>query len=147
MGFIDDTLKGIPLNPVLRERIDILKEKIAEMNTTIDGLAKKNSVLEKKNAELVTKITNLKQQLSKQEAITNDFAEIRGLKIKKLPAGGYEETMAYCFHCNSPLSSKHRTKNLECSKCGYKTAIQARHLSVVLSELKGEETPSWWNKY
>ena len=75
------------------------------------------------------------------------FKNIRGLKIKELHNGEYEDNIAYCFHCKTPLSASHRLKQLECSNCGYKTSIQYRHLCLVLSELKGEETPEWWKKY
>ncbi len=146
MGIIDDFLKGLPINPVLRERIGILGKKVDEMNASINRLTKKNEALEKENASFLAEVTELKQQLSKQKASTSNFTPIRGLKIKNLPAGGYEETIAYCFHCESPLSSAHRTKTLSCSKCGYKSSIQARHLSLVIAELKKEELPEWWKR-
>lgn len=74
----------------------------------------------------------------------NLYTIIRGLKIKNLPNGGYEEKIAYCFHCESPMSFSSRMKVLECTKCGYKSSIQARHLQCVIAELKGEELPEWW---
>lgn len=147
MGIVDDFLKGLPVNPVLREKIDILRAQVSDMNSTIDTLTAENSALKKKNSDLLKEITRLEKDLSDEQASSNEFTPTRGLKIKNIPAGGYDESVAYCFHCESPLSSSHKMKNLECSKCGYKTSIQARHLSVVLSELNGEEIPSWWNKY
>jgi ribosomal protein L37AE/L43A len=136
MGIVDDFLKGLPVNPVLRE-------KVSEMNSTIDRLTETNASLEKENSDLVAENAKLRQQFSEQKASASEFTDTRGLKIKKLPTGGYVETVAYCPHCYSPLSSSHRMKVLECSKCGYKTSIQARHLSIVVSELKGEKLPEW----
>ena len=147
MGIVDDFLKGLPVNPVLREKIDILRVQVSEMNSTIDTLTTKNSELEEENSNLLREITHLKKDISDKKTSSNDFTPTRGLKIRNLPAGGYDESVAYCFHCESPLSSTHRTKNFECSKCGYKTSIQARHLCVVISELKEEKTPEWWRKY
>jgi len=137
MGFVDDFLKGLPVNAVLREKVE-------KMYSTINNLTEKNATLEKENADLITKNIELTQQLSEQKTSANDFIKIRGLKIRNLPTGGYEETIAYCFHCESPLSATSKMHKLECSKCGYKTSIQLRHLSCVLSELKGEELPEWW---
>ena len=111
------------------------------MHSTINSLTEKNSALEKKNAELEAEVANLKQQLSKQKVSSGKFANIRGLKIKKLPTGVYDETMAYCLHCESPMSSSHDKEVLKCTKCEHKSSIQARYLSVVISELKGEELP------
>lgn len=140
MGIVDDLLKGLPVNPVLRERIE-------EMHSTINSLTKENAALKKENTDLIAKNTELMQQLSKQKASASNFTETRGLKIKNIPAGGYDETVAYCFHCEFPLHSSSRMAKLECSKCGYRSAIQARHLSVVISELKGEKLPEWWKKF
>lgn len=139
---------------ILKERIALANDKFSALETEMqkamsekDSLAsevdKLNNILEYQDQ----KIRKLEQQLSNLAETSKKFTEIRGIKIRNLPAGKFEEEISYCFHCESPLSSTHRTKNLECSKCGYKTSIQARHLCVVLSELKGEETPDWWRKY
>lgn len=130
MRIIDDFLKGLPVNPILRE-------KILEMDTTINRLTEENIALKKENADLLTKNSELSHVLADKTMLANDFTNTRGLKIRKLPTGGYEETIAYCVQCKTPLSSSHRTKNLECSQCWYKSSIQARHLSVVISELRG----------
>ena len=139
MGFVDDLLQGIPVNAILREKIEA-------MHATINSLTEKNTALEKANANLVTKNAELIQQLSEQTTSASDFTKIRGLKIRNLPTGGYEETIAYCFHCESPMSSPRKMKALECTKCDYKSSIQARHLRCVIAELKGEELPDWWKQ-
>ena len=86
----------------------------------------------------------LKKEIDKRTRDNQYFSEIRGIKIRKLATGQFEESTAYCFHCESPLSASGTMKYLECSKCGYKTSIQRRYLLLVIQELKGEKTPDWW---
>ena len=139
---------------ILKERIALANDKFSILETEMQKTKSKNDALTSEVAKLNNileyqeqKIRKFEQQLSDLAETSKKFTETRGVKIRNLPSGKFEEEISYCFHCESPLSSTHRTKNLECSKCGYKTSIQGRHLCVVLSELKGEETPDWWRKY
>ena len=137
MGIIADILKGIPLNSVLQE-------KITEMDRAVDSLTKENATLKAENSKLLKEISQLTHQLQKEDVTAKDFKDIRGLKIRKFPTGGYDESVAYCSHCLSPLSASNRLKPLVCSKCGYQTSIKAMHLSIIIDELKGAPLPAWW---
>lgn len=138
---------------ILKERIALANDRYSILEEKVAVLQKNNEALgaEKKNLQAgleqeKQKVRRLEDELSKQNTSSNKFTETRGIKIKNLPSGGYDEFVPYCFHCDSPLSASASMSILECSKCGYKSSIQKRHFSCVISEIKGEKTPEWWGK-
>lgn len=132
---------------ILKERLALASDKYAKLESDKNTLASEVEKLRKITEDQQIQIKQLEQRLAEKNHDTLEFVKIRGIKILRTGKDSFDENTAYCFHCRSPLSAQNRMSILSCSKCGYKSSIQKRHLSCVLSEVKGEPTPDWWKKY
>jgi|GEM_PF-3478700 len=132
---------------ILKERLDLAKDKYDMLEKEKNALAIEVEKLHKMIEAQEEKIQYLEKSLSKIEQENENFIDVHGVKIKRLGENIFDERVAYCFHCGTPLSAPSKMAILTCSKCGYKSSIQKRHLSCVISEAKGEQTPSWWKGY
>jgi regulator of replication initiation timing len=64
MSWLTDTLQGIPLNAVLREKISLVEQKLKDMELEKKKLEERVTELDKENSGLKTENANLKQQLA-----------------------------------------------------------------------------------
>ena len=132
---------------ILKERLSLASDKYAMLELEKNALVIEVEKLQKMVEAQKEKIQQLEKTLSEKNKDNANFIDVHGVKIKRLGENIVDENVLYCFNCRTPLSAPSKMAILTCSKCGYKSSIQKRHLSCVILEAKGEETPSWWNRY
>jgi len=125
MGFIDNLISGIPINPVLRERLLLVEEKY--------------KLLEKEKVELQEKVTGLEQHLA--ECIQQlsayvgqeEFIEHRGALFKRSPSGGYVNSV-YCPKCHNSVGS-HGDLPFYCIPCKWLAGFKKNELNLVIQSI------------
>lgn len=133
--------KGYNMNPLslLEKAINehgsatILKERSKLVKEMLEKVENENSELKAKLATAEDKITELMQKVP-----NNAFVEYRGVKFKRKPSGGFENT-AYCISCEAGMASTSSgTQPFVCGKCSGFSGFKANELSSVISEVSEE---------
>lgn len=113
----------------------ILKEHLSLLNTKLGLLREDIENLEKENAHLIKRNTELEQELSRQKQ-SEEFVESHGALFKPIPGGGYSET-PYCPVCHRTMWCFQRVFPYECSdkNCGHKANFKGADIQRIINEL------------
>jgi len=130
MGAISDAISSvlseIPLSAVLRERLELAKDRVQILE---DDKVR----LQEENAGLVDRVRTLERQIA-EHAISEEFVEHHGALFKRRRSGGYHECV-YCPSCRSPMSSLQDVLPFSC-KCGQSVNFTGNDLERVMGELE-----------
>jgi hypothetical protein len=115
MGWLTDLLQGIPLNPTLRERVELAEQKSLMMEAE-----------NKRLQSQVEALTILNDRLTKQVA-EHDAAQVRETEQKGVMYGCYyfggDRSKLYCIKCYETLNKKYPMAAAgrlghQCTVCG-----------------------------
>ena len=115
---IIELIADIPTNAVLREQAKTLEKKLIE--------------LEQENARLKNNIKEIEKQLA-AKTVEETLIEHRGVFFKRLPNGGYAQTV-YCIDCHKPMSSGQKVLNYRCM-CGFVADFTGKQLDEIMRSL------------
>ena len=124
-----DVTNGAIRGPALQERIAFLKDRLEAAHQDYERL-------EAENTQLKAHVADLWRQLQTHLA-ANEFVEHRGAFFKRLPGGGYHQTV-YCPLCKSPAGHSPRmSTNFLCKRteCDWFSDFAADELPQILNEL------------
>lgn len=124
-NIVSDILQGIPVNAVLRERIELAAERLKAAEEKNVELQKKVTALEKDNRKL-------KNQVS-EKAKLNEFIEHRGALFKRKGANGYHNAV-FCRKCKGTMISLEGVLPYSCD-CGACVDFTGNQLASVMGEL------------
>ena len=110
----------------------ILKERLEHVKDLLDKAVKEKSELENELEKARMEIGQLKTRIPNIE-----FVEYRGVKLKRKPSGGFEET-AYCTCCEAGMGSIDGDMPFACGKCHALSGFNARELASVMKEAESE---------
>jgi FtsZ-binding cell division protein ZapB len=126
MVFIDSLLQGIPINAVLREKLDLVKQKYNELEIENQKLNEHVSALKTENGDL-------KKQLAAFQ-VEQKFIQQEGVLWKKEPNGKY---LPYCPICKTVLSPipPQRPDFLTCTQCNFDAPFHPNQVSNITASL------------
>lgn len=121
-----DALASVPLNAVLRERLDRAGDEEKALHDRIRAL-------EEENAHLKKDVENLTRQVQEQSA-ASEYIECRGAIFKRKPGGLYEGVV-YCPGCRKPAACL-PTQMVACGGCGWVWKLKSNAIHGCISELE-----------
>lgn len=122
----NDLLTGIPVNAVLRERINLFKDKL--------------QILEEQKAHLIEELNSLRQSLAEAKkqlaayAVTEQYLEHRGAAFKRKAGGGFHAAV-YCPACHVSTAPFPPGAEYNCSRCNWHSQFVEADLGKILKEL------------
>lgn len=122
---IQDLLVGVPINPVLRERLQLIQD--AEK-----ALKERIRALEEENADLKKAACEMAQQIQAHVALA-EYVEHAGALFKRKPGGGYHLSV-YCPSCKKPTSTIGGM--VMCAPCSWIWAHKQTSIHRFASELE-----------
>ncbi|MFA6716993.1 MAG: hypothetical protein WCS27_16555 [Victivallaceae bacterium] len=123
-----EILSGIPINSVLRERIELLKEIYVLKEKEIDELRKKLTQSEKEREHLLKQLT--------EQSETKQFVEYLGAYFKKNHKGEFEQVV-YCPKCK--LSTFDAINAFNCPECHWRSPFESYELPKIIKELNDSQ--------
>lgn len=127
LNLIEQLIREHGSSSILRERLLLLKDKLA-------ALEEESSDLKHKLADAQKEISDMRAQIE-NNLIKNQFVEHRGAFFKRKPSGGYDKAV-YCPHCQSPLSSLEKNLPYYCERCLITLDFNGKELDAILKELE-----------
>ena len=150
---VSGILAKFPLEPVLRERLVLFKERLELEQSKLDtcerqkaylqdryaDLQKAHDALQALNADLQRKFDQSAQEVHRQQEDRrpqlDHFTENSGALFKRSPAGGYHRAV-YCPRCRTSTAPfPPRTGNYICDRCDWSAAFGQADLDRILAEL------------
>lgn len=128
MGIVKDVqelLAGVPINPVLRERLQLVQD-------TEKTLKDRIRALEEENADLKKAVCEMAQQIQTHAALA-EYVEHAGALFKRKPGGGYHLSV-YCPSCKKPASTIGGM--IMCAPCSWIWAHKPGSIHRFTSELE-----------
>jgi hypothetical protein len=121
-------LAGIPVNSVLRERVELLKDLYVAKEKEVEDLKQELAQVKKDHKEAL-------KQLADQSK-TEQFVEHRGAYFKKNADGEFEKTV-YCPKCKQ--STFYRMNMFNCTACHWHSPFNESELSSIISKLNSKQ--------
>lgn len=114
---------------VLRERLELLKDKVAQLEEERSDLKEALADLHMENAKLRKQI--------KEQTEAEEFTKHRGALFKRNSSGGYDPTV-HCSRCRRPLGSIGGVGNYNCKPCQIMVDFSGQDLPRILKDLPAE---------
>ena len=122
-GLLEKAINEHGSSAILKERLELVRDQLAKVE-------REKQVLE---AELAVARAALAEAL--RQLPSSEFVAYRGVKFRRKPSGGYENT-AYCPGCESGMASTPSgDMPLVCGKCHALSGFRSGELKIVLAEL------------
>ena len=138
-----DIITSVTTAITIAKRLKEISNKIedAEFRNLLADLNLELAETKNTLSELIMENSDLKQQLHSfklNQKSSNEFIQYKGVKFRRKPSGGFEDT-AYCISCEVGMNSTSSgTKPFVCGKCSSFSGFKASELIKVLKEAEQE---------
>ena len=124
MSFFGDLLQGVPVNSVLRERMQLAEQKLETLDDEAQRLRDQVGALRIENADLKKQVGELQ--------IEHNFLTLRGVLWKKEEDGHY---LPYCPKCKLPFSTApvHSPDFFICTVCKFEPPFAPREVPQIVA--------------
>jgi hypothetical protein len=125
--FLNAFAIGVRVSPGMRDRLILLLERCAALQT-------ENGVLTAQCAELERRCDKLQQQ-TENESESEKFVDHRGAKFRRSPDGAVDARV-YCPKCRNPMATPAEDfLPYRCAPCHYLSPLKGFDFPAVLDEL------------
>jgi hypothetical protein len=111
---------------ILRDRLLLLKDQF-------EIVAKECSDLHEKFTKSEAEVRELQKKLESY-LVPDNFVEYKSALLRKLPEGGYAESV-FCPRCKHTMSSSSMGFNYKCKPCDHTAEFAAQQLPIILAEV------------
>lgn len=125
LGLVDDLIVEHGSSKILKQHLELLREKLRLREEETDKLKQENTTL---TAE-VRRLT-----ASLQAASTEEFIKHKGVLFQRRPSGQIDDTV-YCPKCKGPMFSLQRATPFTCSSCNVVAGFTGRQLQHVINQI------------
>ena len=131
MSSRSDSLKdfaiGVSITATMREQLDSIQDRYM-------AVVKENETLKKRCAELEQQCAEFQRQTA-SETESEEFADYRGAKFRRLPNGALDHQV-YCPKCRNPMPTPAEVfLPYRCAPCHYLSPLKGFDFPTVLEEV------------